>query len=239
VIYFHWAGVTPSLPGNAMRYAKMGNGALGFDLNAHGILNGQPAEYYEKLASSTLNNYPFIGIENRDSCYFKGMYLRLLRTIEFLTRQPEWDGKRIVAIGESQGGGQAFAAAGLDKRVSLVVATAPAMCNWGGTLVGSKGSWPYPFESKFDRTIMLKTLPYYDAAHVLKGTNATIVAELGLIDQSCPSSNVFAALNQVKGKKIILNVPYRGHHMDQPAYKEIWDKTINKTKEEFLKDYLK
>lgn len=117
--------------------------------------------------------------------------------------------------------------------------TAPAMCNWGGTLVGSKGSWPYPFESKIDRAILLKTMPYYDAAHVLKGSKATIVAELGLIDQSCPSSNVYAALNQAKGKKIILTVPYRGHHMDQPAYKEIWDTTINKTKEAFLEDYLK
>ena len=239
VIYFHWAGVNQSLPGNAMRYAKMGKGALGFDLNAHGMLDGQPNEYYDQLANGKLKDYPYIGIENRDSCYFKGMYLRLLRTIDFLTKQPEWDGKRIVVIGESQGGGQSLAAAGLDKRVTLAIVTAPAMCNWGGTLVGSKGSWPYPFESKFDRKKMLETLPYYDVAHVLKGSNATIVAELGLIDQSCPSSNVYAALNQAKGKKIILTVPYRGHHMDQPAYKEIWDNTVNKTKDEFLKDYLK
>jgi len=240
VIYFHWAGVNQSLPGNAMRYAKMGNGALGFDLNAHGMLNGQPVEYYDQLGNGTLKNYPFIGIENRDSSYFKGMYLRLLRTIEFLTQQPEWDGKRIVVIVESQGGGQALAAAGLDKRVTLAVVTAPAMCNWGGTLVGSKGSWPYPFESKkYDRAKMLETLPYYDVAHVLKGSKATIIAELGLIDQTCPSSNVYAALNQATGKKIILTVPYRGHHMDQPAYKVVWDNTVKKEKDEILKEYLK
>ena len=67
-------------------------------------MDGQSAEHYEKLASSTLNHYPFIGIENRDGCDFKGMYLRLIRTIEFLTRQLEWDGKDILVIGESKGG---------------------------------------------------------------------------------------------------------------------------------------
>ncbi len=243
VIYFHAAGVKGdwcrSEPGNAMRYAKMGKGALSFDLNAHGMLNGQPDQYYNHLDSFDLNNYAQKGLENRDEIYFRGIYLRLIRTIDFLTAQPEWDGKRIVVIGESQGGGQSFIAAGLDKRVSAVVATVPAMCDWGGTLVGRKGSWPYPFATKNDKQKMLSVLPYFDAAHVLKGSKATIVVEIGLIDQTCPSSAIYAALNQAKGKKIIFAVPYRGHHLTQADYKEIWEKTVNKPKEEFLCDYLR
>ena len=243
VIYFHAAGVKgdwcSSEPGNAMRYAKMGKGALSFDLNAHGMLNGQSEQYYAHLDSFDLNNYAQIGLESREEIYFRGMYLRLIRTIDFLTAQPEWDGKRIVVIGESQGGGQSLIAAGLDKRVSAVVATVPAMCDWGGTLVGRKGSWPYPFATKNDKQKMLSVLPYFDAVHVLKGSKATIVLEIGLIDQTCPSSAIYAALNQAKGKKIIFTVPYRAHHMNQPVYKEIWEKTVNKPKEDFLKDYLK
>lgn len=243
VIYFHAAGVKGdwcrSEPGNAMRYAKMGNGALSFDLNAHGMLNGQPDQYYNHLDSFDLNNYAQTGLESREEIYFRGMYLRLIRTIDFLTAQPEWDGKRIVVIGESQGGGQSLIAAGLDKRVSAAVATVPAMCDWGGTLVGRKGSWPYPFSTKNDKQKMLSTLPYFDAAHVLKGSKATIVVEIGLIDQTCPSSAIFAAINQAKGKKIIFTVPYRAHHMNQPVYKETWENTVNKPKEDFLRDYLK
>ena len=243
VIYFHAAGVKGdwcrSEPGNAMRYAKMGKGTLSFDLNAHGMLNGQSEQYYTHLDSFDLNNYAQTGLENRDEIYFRGMYLRLIRTIDFLTTQPEWDGKRIVVIGESQGGGQSLIAAGLDKRVSAVVATVPAMCDWGGTLVGRKGSWPYPFSTKSDKQKMLSVLPYFDVAHVLKGSKATIVVEIGLIDQTCPSSAVYAALNQAKGKKIIFAVPYRGHHMTQPVYKETWENTVNKPKEDFLKEYLK
>ncbi|NWJ52359.1 MAG: acetylxylan esterase [Bacteroidetes bacterium] len=243
VINFHAAGVSGdwcrSEPYNAMRYAKMGKGALCFDLNAHGMLNGQPDAYYTNLENGELKNYAQQGLESQHDIYFRGMYLRLIRTLDFLTSQPEWDGKRIVVIGESQGGGQSLAAAGLDKRVSAVIVTVPAMCDWGGSLVGRKGSWPYPFETTYDKEKMLSTLPYYDVAHVLKDSRATIVVEIGLIDLTCPSSAVYAAINQAKGKKIILTVPYRAHHMEQPAYKEIWENTISKTKEAFLQDYLK
>ena len=67
-----------------MKYAKMGKGALAFDLNAHGMLNGQPQEYYDKLEEGELNHYREQGVESRDTYYFKGMYLRLMRTLDFL-----------------------------------------------------------------------------------------------------------------------------------------------------------
>ena len=177
VFIVHAAGVKGSWcrsePGNALRYAKMGNGTLCFDLNAHGMLNGQTEEYYANLENGELKSYYLQGLESTKDNYFRGMYLRLIRTLDFLTSQPEWDGKRIIVIGESQGGGQALIAAGIDKRVSAVVATVPAMCDWGGTLVGRKGGWPQPFEAKGDKNKMLSTLPYFDAAHMLKGSKAT------------------------------------------------------------------
>jgi cephalosporin-C deacetylase len=66
------------------------------------MLNGQPDEYNNNLETGELKDYYMIGLESREQIYFRGMYLRLLRTIEFLTRQPEWDRKRILVIGESQ-----------------------------------------------------------------------------------------------------------------------------------------
>ena len=77
VIYFHAAGVNGdwcrSEPGNAMRYAKMGKGVLGFDLNAHGMLNGQPIDYYNHLDSFELKGYAQTGLENKKDIYFHGM----------------------------------------------------------------------------------------------------------------------------------------------------------------------
>ena len=243
VLLVHAAGVKGSWcrsePANTLRYAKMGNGTLCFDLNAHGMLNDQPEEYYANLENGELKNYYLQGIESKDDIYFRGMYDRLIRTLDFLTSQPEWDGKRILVIGESQGGGQALVAAGLDKRVSAVVATVPAMCDFGGTLVNRKGGWPQPFEAKGDRAKMLATLPYFDAAHILKGSQAIILTEIGLIDVTCPTPSVYAAINQANGKKTIFTVPYREHHAPQNFNKELWEKSVNSKRETFIKEYLK
>lgn len=223
----------------AASVAKMGNGTLSLDINAHGMLNAQDEKYYEDLENGELKNYWTFGIENRDTYYFRDMYLRVLRAIDYMTKQPEWDGKRILILGESQGGGQALAAAGLDKRVSAVVVTVPAMCDFGGTLVGRKGGWPQPIESTPGNDKIFKSLPYTDNAMLLKNCKATIVAEIGFIDQTCPSSSVYSALNQAKGNKIIYGVTYRTHSWPTAPFRENWDKTIAKYKNDFIEDYLK
>lgn len=243
VLLVHAAGVKgswcKSKPEDALRYAKMGKGAMCFDLNAHGMLDGQPDEYYNDLEAGELKDYYIQGLENRDDFYFRGMYLRLIRTLDFLTKLPDWDGKRILVIGESQGGGQSLAAAGLDPRVSAVVATVPAMCDWGGTLVGRKGGWPQPFERPANKEKMKKVLPYFDTAFLLRNSKATIVVEIGLIDQTCPSTSVYAAINQSKGKVIIYSVPYREHSWPTAADRPDWDKNVGGPKNAFIESYLK
>lgn len=243
VLLVHAAGVKgswcKSKVEDALRYAKMGNGALCFDLNAHGMLNGQPDEYYENLESGELKNYYAQGLENREDFYFRGMYLRLLRTIDFLTRQPEWDKKRIIVIGESQGGGQALAAAGLDSRVTAVVATVPAMCDFGGTLAGRKGGWPQPFERAADMEKMKKVLPYFDTAHLLKNSKATIVVEIGLSDQTCPSTSIYAAINQANGKRIVYPVTYREHSWPTTEQRKYWEPMVFDQKNQFVANFLK
>ena len=241
VLLVHAAGVKGSWcrsePANALGYAK--RGALCFDLNAHGMLNDQPESYYTDLENGELKTYWLQGLTSRDEVYFRGMYLRLLRTIDFLTKQPEWDGKRLLVIGESQGGGQALIAAGLDQRVSAVVAIVPAMCDWFGSLSGRMSGWPQPFESNDLKTQMRKSLPYLDAANILKNSKAIIFTEIGLIDMTCPSTSVYAAVNEALGQKIIYTVPYRPHHQPEGALAKTWQEDYYKPRELFIKNYLK
>lgn len=241
VLLVHAAGVKGSWcrsePKNAAYYAKIGT--LCFDLNAHGMLNDQPDSYYSDLENGELKSYWLQGLTSRDDFYFRGMYLRLLRAIDFLTKQPEWDGKRILVIGESQGGGQALVAAGLDHRVSAVVAIVPAMCDWLASLSGRMGGWPQPFETNASKEEMLKALPYFDAANILKGSKAIIYTEIGLIDMTCPSTSVYTAINQATGQKIIYTVPYRPHHQPEGALAKIWEESVYKPREAFIRNYLK
>lgn len=244
VIVFHAAGVKGSWCksniSEAVRYAKMGNGALVFDLNAHGMLNGMPEDYYNKLETGDLKDYYMQGVENRGGFYLRGMYLRLLRSIDFMASQPEWDGKRILVIGESQGGGQAFAAAGLDKRVTAVVATVPAMCDWSATLINRKGGWPMYYERNFDKSTLNKTVSYFDTAFLLKNSKAKIVVEIGLADNVCSSTSIYAAVNQAKGEKIIYPVTYREHSWPNDVQrKNHWDDEVHNPKNDFISSYLK
>lgn len=242
VLVVHAAGVKGSWclskPENALRYAKMGKGALCFDLNAHGMLNGQPQEYYDALEEGSLKGYYFQGVEARDDYYFRGMYLRLIRTLDYLADMPEWDGERIIVIGESQGGGQALAAAGLDKRVTAAVAIVPAMCDWGGPLAGRKGGWPNPLGAGFEKQKVLDAVPYFDAAHLLKHARATLLVEIGFIDVTCPPPSIYAAVNQAKGEKVILTTTYRGHQLEQDSFRKNWEEQVYGPRIRFIESFL-
>ena len=154
--------------------ASLGNGALSLDINAHGMLNGQSDDFYRMLEGGPLRNYYEHNAADRETYYFRGMYLRLLRAIEYMTRQPEWDGRRILVIGESQGGGQAVAAAGLDPRVSAIVLNVPAMQDLGGARKGRRSGWPQPIENHQNLTSaqLDATLPYFDGALLIRHSRA-------------------------------------------------------------------
>lgn len=137
------------------------------------------------------------------------------------------------------GGGQALIAAGLDQRVSAVVAIVPAMCDWFGSEAGRMSGWPQPFESGAPKNEMLKALPYFDAANILKNSKAIIFTEIGLIDMVCPATSVYAAINQAKGEKIIFPVPYRPHHQPEGALAETWERDFYKPRELFIQNYLR
>ena len=221
--------------------AAKGNGALSLDLNAHGMLNRQDDDYYKMLENGLLHNYFEHNAADRETYYFKGMYLRLMRAIEYMTRQPEWDGRRILVVGESQGGGQAVAAAGLDSRVSAIVLNVPAMQDLGGARVGRRSGWPQPIENHqhLSQSQLDATLPYFDGSQFIRHSKAEIYCEIGLIDTTCPPSAIWSSLNNAKGKKTINCVPYRTHAWPSGAFRQPWEQKYLRPREAFINDYLK
>ena len=221
--------------------SALGNGALSLDLNAHGMLNGQSDDYYKMLEDGLLNKYWEYNAADRETYYFRGMYLRVLRAIEYMTSLPEWDGRRLLVIGESQGGGQAVAAAGLDPRVSAVVLNVPAMQDLGGARQGRLSGWPQPIENHQDLSSaqLDNTLPYFDGSQLIRHTKAEIFCEIGLIDTTCPPSAVFSSLNNVQGKKTINCVPYRTHAWPSGDLRPHWEENYLHPREAFINDYLK
>jgi cephalosporin-C deacetylase-like acetyl esterase len=158
-----------------------------------------------------------------------------------MTHQPEWDGRRILVIGESQGGGQAVAAAGLDSRVSCIVLNVPAMQDLGGARKGRRSGWPQPIENHPNLTMaqLDATLPYFDGAQLIRHSQAEIYCEIGLVDTTCPPSAVWSSLNNAKGKKTINCVPYRTHAWPSGILRPQWEEHYLRPREAFINEYLK
>ena len=211
ILTVHGAGVTSSNLNGAATWASQG--ALALDLNAHGLPNGREKSFYDALAAGDLKNYRRAGRESRETIYFLGMYLRLVRAIDFLTAHPEWDGRTMVVFGSSQGGAQAITAAGLDPRVSFFAAGVPAMCDHTGSVAGRIGGWPKFIETKEKSPPpeVINAVRYYDAVNFAALSRAPGFFTVGFIDATCPPTSVYAAYNALTTKKEIFNDIAAGH----------------------------
>ena len=205
VVSFHGAGVRSSAKHS--KYAA-DRGVIRLDINAHGIINGQPAKYYDDLRKNyyyTTQNefcktrYALWNKHDRDKYYFKGMYMRLMRALEYVKSLPEWDGKHLIVTGGSQGGAQVLAACGLDKDITFARAGVPAMCDHSGCLGNRRSGWPalYKAQEHKDHPEYAKCAAYYDGAYFAKRIKCPIYINTGFMDTVCPPSSVFAAYNSI------------------------------------------
>jgi cephalosporin-C deacetylase len=212
ILWVHGAGVRSSSLTNAAKGAQAG--MLSMDINAHGLPNGQPPEFYTEQSAGPLKDYRSARRESRDTIYFRGMFLRIVRAIDFLTSQPEWDGRHVVVIGHSQGGGQSLVAGGIDDRVTMIAPGVPAICDHSGRAAGRINGWPKLVpdgpDGKPDPQI-LEAARYVDAVNFATRCKAEAIMSVGFIDAVCPPSSCYAAYNALSGKKSIINEPLMGH----------------------------
>lgn len=216
-VSFHGAGVR----GSSMPVGTALKGRIAIDINAHGIENGKPKEYYENLLKGDLRSYRYDGRTSRDTIYFRGMYQRIYRTLQFVKSLPEWDGRTLIAVGTSQGGGQALVAAGIDPDVTCCVAYVPALCDHGGFAVGRESGWPrFHKEEGGTSPEVMTVADYIDAVNFArKITGADTVLTTGFIDLSCTPSSVFAAYNVIpSGSKQIWCSPPSDHSVPREFY---------------------
>lgn len=231
LLTLHGAGVRSANLGSATGAAAQG--LLAMDINAHGIDNGKDEAFYKALADGELKNYREFGRDSRENGYFVGMFLRAKRALDFLCSQPEWDGKTVVVSGGSQGGFQAFAAAALDERVTVMVAHVPAGSDHSGMLANRVAGWPKMVPVTDDRPdpAILEASRYVDNVNFATRCKAKVaIVSVGFIDGVCPPTSVYASYNELPVKdKTILNMPGVAHSVPQDFTRqasELWRKKI-------------
>ena len=231
----HGGGAWSVPPAWAADFAR--RGFLSMAINTHDVENGMDDAYYTRLNRGPLASYTLRGFMDRDTYYFKAVFLRLVRAIDYLTDHAEWDGKSMILTGRSQGGGLSLVGAGLDRRVSGIVCAVPALCEHGGHKFGRPASWPrFVANDEHDygndpnaETInghgpvsetVWQVSRYYDAVNFARKIKCPAVLCLGLLDTCVPPTTVFSAYNVLQGPKEIVISPNLGHGADRnPAYR--------------------
>ncbi len=224
VLWVHGAGVRSSSLGNAVKGASWG--ALSMDINAHGSENGKPASFYRDLSAGKLKDYRYAGRESRETSYFRGMYLRLVRAIDFLASQPEFNGKQVAVVGHSQGGGQALVAGGLDPRVTFIASGVPAMCDHTGRAINRINGWPKLVPQNGagqPEPAVLEASRYVDAVNFASRINCGAIMSVGFIDTTCPPTTNYSAYNAIRGPKQVLNEPKMPHAAPAHIHKAFAD----------------
>jgi cephalosporin-C deacetylase len=232
ILSLHGAGVRGSDMGGPINWAS--KGFIAMDINANGIDNGQDEAFYKAQAEGPLKDYRYINKDSREKSYFTLMFLRAKRALDFLCSQPEWDGRTLIVSGGSQGGFQAFAAAALDERVTMMLAHVPAGSDHTGMVVDRVSGWPKivpVIDGKPDAKV-LEASRYIDNVNFATRCKAeTAVVSVGFVDGVCPPTGVYAAYNALvtKDKKILHGLGM-GHSVDQKLGAEAGAAVVNHAK---------
>ena len=142
--------------------------------------------------------YHFSNASQREKYFFRNVWLAVSRAIDYVAALPEYDGRHFAAAGNSQGGGTALVLGGLNKNITCVVASVPALCDHGGWKLGRQAGWPQlhnRLNGKAD-----EAMRYFDAAFFAARIRVPTLVSVGFVDVTCSPSSVYAAYNLIPAK---------------------------------------
>lgn len=159
--------------------------------------------------------YHNVGIEKKETYFYRNVYLRCVRAVDVLASLPEVDAKRVMVFGGSQGGGLSIVAAALNPKIAFCAPGFPGLCRFDWTLRYGVGSWPLnkddvPKGQTLDQ--MLETLSYFDAANFTGSIKAPIMGTMGWLDEITAAGGQIAALAQADKSHLTLYCAPWGRH---------------------------
>ena len=142
------------------------------------------------------------GILDKVEYYYRNFYLDTVRAVQAVAEREEVDESRIATIGGSQGGALTIACAALSDQVRVMAPDVPWLSHFRRSVDIAVG--PYEeiteFMKKHPEHIeqAFETLSYFDnmnLVEMVKVSNAYY--SVGLWDDICPPSTVFASYNRL------------------------------------------
>jgi cephalosporin-C deacetylase len=156
------------------------------------------------------------GIENPESYYYRRVFADALRALEAVRSLPDVDATKVAVQGISQGGGITLAAAGLAEDLVAVMPDVPFLCHFQRAVDICEEN-PYIEITRYlavhrgAASTAFSTLSYFDGVNFAKRATAPALFSVGLMDQVCPPSTVYAAYHAYAGNKEMVVYPFNDH----------------------------
>ena len=190
---------------------------------------GQGGDTGQVLATSHGAQRGFIthGILDREEYYYKNFYLDTMRAVQVVAARDEVDEHRLAAIGKSQGGALTIACAALSDQIKAMAPDVPWLSHFRRAVDISVG--PYEEITEFMKRhpaqieAAFETLSYFDNMNMARMVEAThAYYSVGLWDDICPPSTVFASYNHLPAavEKSIEVYPYNKHEGGQALHED-------------------
>lgn len=187
-------------------------GIITLEIGIHGIPVNLPQPLYDDLRAGSLNRYMLYNLDDKETYYYRRVYLGCLRANDFLVSLPQYDGKNLAVIGGSQGGALSIMVAALDSRVKGLSASYPAISDTTAFTVNRAGGWPNAFRDPKMRTKeKLETTAYYDTVNFARRLKVPGIYSWGFNDETVPPTSSFAAYNVITAPKTLLLGLEMGH----------------------------
>lgn len=216
IIRYPGAGVHP-LGGNLSIADK---DVITLDLYIHPFSMLWEKSFYDNLKESPYIEYKFWGSAGRDTYYYKSVITGCVKAVDLIFSLEQFDGENLASWGSSQGGALSIITTSLDKRIKLLVAVCPAMCDYTGYLHGRAGGWPHFFSKEnieqYNNEEVLETLPYYDVVNFARNITVPGFYTWGFNDETTPPTSFYSAYNVINANKELFIIP-EGKHRIYPV----------------------
>ena len=205
------SGVNGDAPRNsALNVAA--KGAVAMVATWHGFDVNREQSYYDENCKKI---QAWKTATDRESFYYREVFVRALRAAQYLKSRPEWNGRDFLVQGGSLAGAQTIAVAALDPQVTIAFIHTPSHSGYNADLAGRKRALPFHWQSdKVMTPTVRQSVPYCDVAHLASRIRCECYFCTAFADEVCTPSNVYAAYNNLPAgvKKVMTTNTRTGHY---------------------------
>jgi len=218
VVEYIWYGGGRGYPIDWLLWPSAGYAHFVMDTRGQGsnLRHGDTPDMPDIGSSPHWPGFMTLGVLDPETYYYRRVFVDAVRALAAAQTHTAVDPHRIAITGGSQGGGITLAVAGLETAVAVAMPEVPFLCHYrrATELVDTN---PYFEITRFLRVhrdkeeAVFHTLSYFDGVNFAARAQAQALFSVGLMDDICPPSTVYAAYNHYQGLKEMRAYRFNNH----------------------------